>query len=99
MLDFYLIRDNQPIPNYPEQANLEIAGGLDYETYEYLKSKGLIDKRLDFYSDFFWGTEMIESTLAIINQGGFKSDPRVKLFYDLISLALEKKCGLIAYSD
>jgi hypothetical protein len=99
MLDFYLIQDDQPKPNYPEQAELEIAGGLDYESYEYLISKGFIDKRFDYYSDFRWGAAMIKQIIGKINQGGFKNDSKVKKFYDLINLAFNKKCGLIAYCD
>jgi hypothetical protein len=34
-----------------------------------------------------------------INQGGFKTDSKMKRFYDLINLAFSKKCGLITYCD
>ena len=37
MLDFYLIQDDQPMPDYPEQANLEFAGGINLKTFENLQ--------------------------------------------------------------
>ena len=51
MLDFYIIKDDQAKPNYPEQLGLEFAGGLDDKTFENLQNKGIIDKRFDFYLD------------------------------------------------
>jgi hypothetical protein len=99
MLDFYLIHDDLPKPNYPEQAGLEIAGGLDYDSYEYLLSKNLIDKRFDYYSDFRWGSVMIKQISEKINQSGLKADFKVRKFYDLINLASNRKCGLIAFCD
>ena len=99
MLDFYLIQDNQPKPNSPEQAGLEIAGALDNDSFEYSLSKGLIDKRFDYYADFRWGSAMIKQIHEKMNQSEFKTDSKVKKFYDLINLAFNKKCGLIAICD
>jgi hypothetical protein len=99
MLYFYLIQDDQSKPNYPEQAKLEMAGGLDYESYEDLILKGLIDKRFDYHSDFRWGTAMIRQIMEKIAQGGFKTDFKVKKFYELINMAFNKKSGLVAYCD
>ena len=51
MLDFYLIKDEQPKPDYPEQLNLEFAGGIDFKTFNDLIRKGIIDSRFDYYYD------------------------------------------------
>jgi len=45
MLDFYLINDEQPKPNYPEQANHKYISGLNSKTFENLKDKGIMDSR------------------------------------------------------
>ena len=34
MLDFYLINDEQPKPDYPEQANLKYISGLNSKTLQ-----------------------------------------------------------------
>ena len=99
MLDFYLIQDDQPEPEYPEQAELEFAGGLDYKSFENLRAKGLIADRFDYYTDFRWGTDLIRQINEQINKKSGESDSDVKQLIDLLDQAIQKESGLIAYCD
>jgi hypothetical protein len=47
MLDFYIIGDNQTIPNYREELGLQFVGGIDYEAFKNLQRKGILDKGFD----------------------------------------------------
>lgn len=48
MLDFYIIKDNQNLPDYPEQVGLEFVGGLDLKTFTNLQKKRLLTDSLTF---------------------------------------------------
>jgi len=37
LLDFYLLKDEQPKPDYPEKAGLKFVGGLDEIVFDSLK--------------------------------------------------------------
>ena len=98
MLDFYLIKDEQPKPNYPEKANLEFILGLDSRTFANLIGKGIIDSRFDYYSDFRWNSNLIEQ----INSKASKiknSDSDIDKLNLILKKALELKFGIIAYCD
>ena len=99
MLDFYIIEDDKPKPNYPEQANLTYAGGLDGKTYDRLQRKEIIDKRFDYYSDFRWGTELIEQIRKTIQIKRMEKDSDVKSLLVILDLAGQQNSGLIAYCD
>lgn len=96
MLDFYLIKDEQRKPDYPEQENLEFAGGIDYETYENLVKKGIIDSRFDYYSDFRWDCKIIEQ---LTTRNDVDSDSDFKKLNKILRKATETNNGLIAYCD
>ncbi|MCD8433606.1 hypothetical protein LNJ05_12615 [Tenacibaculum finnmarkense genomovar ulcerans] len=98
MLDFYLIKDDQPKPNYPEQVSLEFVIGLDSKTFESLIKKRLIDSRFDYYSDFRWNLKVIEQiNLNIVKAKNLDSD--IDKLNLIINKALELKSGIIAYCD
>ena len=99
MLDFYLIQDDQPKPDFPEQANLVFAGGLDHKTFEKFQNKGIIPKHYDYYSDLRWGTKIIAQQHITADQDKFKSDVDLQKFLDLLEKARINHCGLIAYCD
>lgn len=99
MLDFYLLRDDHPKPEYPEQAELEFAGGLDYKSFENLRAKGLIADQFDYYTDFRWGMDLIRQIDKQIDKKSGESDSDVKQLIDLLNQALQKESGLIAYCD
>ena len=99
MLDFYLIRDDQPKPDYPEQANLEFVGGLDLKTHSNLQKKGLIESQYDYFSDFRWGTTIIGQIKEKTRHDNFENDSDVIKLMDLIDKAQLKDSGLIAYCD
>ncbi|GAB5564132.1 MAG: hypothetical protein Wins2KO_11950 [Winogradskyella sp.] len=96
MLDFYLINDEQSKPNYPEQLNLEFVSGNDYEAYERLLTKGVIDQRFDFYSDFRWSSHMIKK---LFNKTKEKQDSDFTILNNILRKAMDKNSGLVAYSD
>ena len=98
MLDFYIIKDEQPKPNYPEQANLVFISGLDSGTFDNLISKGIIDSRFDYYSDFRWNSNLIEQINSKVSKIK-NSDSDIDKLNLILKKALESKCGIIAYCD
>jgi hypothetical protein len=99
MLDFYIIKDDQSKPNYPEQAGLEFVGGLDDKTFDNLQNKGIIDSRFDYYSDFRLGTVLIKQIRQNILQKQLQADDDVKMLIQLFDAADMQQSGLIAYGD
>lgn len=98
MLDFYIIKDEQPKPNYPEQINLAFIASLDSKTFYHLIKKGLIDARFDDYSDFRWDSHLIEQINAKVSMVK-NADSDIKQLNRILRKALELKCGIIAYCD
>ncbi len=96
MIDFYLIKDEQPKPDYPEQASLEFVDGINYKTYENLVKKGIIDSRFDYYSDFRWNSQLIEQIFKRIKK---PTDSDFRVLNKILNRATESKKGLIAYCD
>ncbi len=98
MLDFYLIKDEQPKPNDPEQAKLKFIIGMNSKTFENLIKKRIIDSRFDYYSDFRWNNQFIKQikTKTINNNN---SDSDIERLNTILKKAIESKCGIIAYSD
>lgn len=99
MLDFYIIKDDQSKPNYPEKAGLEFVGGLDDKTFDNLQNKGIIDRRFDYYSDFRLGTVLIKQIRQNILQKQLLADDDVKMLIQLFDAADMQQSGLIAYGD
>lgn len=99
MLDFYLINDEQPKPRYPEQIDLEFVGDLNNKTFETLKTKGLIENRFDYYSDFRWNSAFVKQIYSSMLANEFRNDSDIQQLFELISKANEINYGLIAYCD
>lgn len=99
MLDFYCIKDNQSKPEYPEKAGLEFVGGLDQETVDRLKIKGVFDERFEYYSDVRLGTERIKQMRVNILEKQLQADIDVRKLIILFDLADLQQSGLIAYGD
>jgi hypothetical protein len=99
MLDFYIIEDDKPKPSNPGQSNLTYAGGLDDRTFDNLQRKGIIDGRFDYYSDFRWGTELIEQIQKTVQTKRMEKDSDVQSLLVLLEIAGRQKSGLIAYAD
>lgn len=99
MLDFYIIHDEQSKPSYPAKANLEYVGGLDDGTFENLKSKGLIESRYDYYSDFRWNSSFVKRKYNSLLSHKNQSDSDVRKLIEFVSKAKNIDCGLIAYCD
>lgn len=97
MMDFYLIKDSEPIPNFPDD-DLQFLGYLDLKTFNRLQKIGLISNRYDFYSDFRWSTDILKQVEnQILNSSSDNSD--IKKIKEIITNALEKNCGILAYCD
>lgn len=99
MLDFYFIKDDQKKPLHPEHSRLEFAGGLDYQTFENLKKKGIIDSRFDYYSDFRIETLQIKQIRQTILQESIQIDSDAMKLTQLLDTAEKKQSGLIAFGD
>ncbi|MDR2272068.1 MAG: hypothetical protein LBF27_14275 [Sphingobacterium sp.] len=99
MLDFYIIEDDQAMPNYPEEFGLQFVGGIDYGTFTNLQSKGIIDPRFDYYSDFRLDTLIIKQIRENILQKQLQADTDIIKLTQLFTFANEKESGLIAFGD
>lgn len=99
MLDFYLIKDDQAKPAYPEQAGLQFVGSLDERTFLNLKKSKLIGSQFDYYSDFRWGTTMILHMRREITRKQMSDDSDVKKRIALLEIAEKQDAGLMAFSD
>ena len=98
MLDFYLIKDDQSKPSYPEQEDLEFITGLDFNTFDSLINKGIIDSNFDYYSDFRWSFDLIKQiNLKVLKSK--KTDTDFDKLNLIIKRSLKLKCGIIAYCD
>ncbi|MBT2623006.1 MULTISPECIES: hypothetical protein [Chryseobacterium] len=99
MLDFYSIKDDQPTPSYPEKLDLKFVGDLDDITFGNLQNKGIIDRKLDYYSDFRLSRSVIQLIRQTISDNKLESDTDVKKIVLLLDLADKYHSGLIAYGD
>lgn len=99
MLDFYLIKEEQRRPDYPAQAGLIYAGGLDKKTFSNLQHKGIIGAQFDFYSDFRLGADVVKQMQQRILEQQLQADSDIQQLLPLLDLAVMKRCGLMAYGD
>lgn len=99
MLDFYFMNDSDIKPHSPGEQNLEFAGSLDDKTFQNLKTKGIIESRYDYYSDFRWGEALVKHIHSMIHQKGRMTDRDVKILKAFLAQAMERQCGLIAFGD
>lgn len=98
MLDFYIIKDKQTTPNYPEQASLEFISGLNLKSFKNLQKKGIIDSQFNYYSDFRWNnllTKQINMKISKIKV----QDSDMKKLISILEKAIEAESGIIAYCD
>jgi hypothetical protein len=98
-MHFYIIKDDQANSNSPRKLGLEFVGELDEESFNNLQNKGIIDNRFDYYSDFRFGTILIEQIQQKIIQKQLQADSDVKKLTQLFDSAIKKQSGLIAYGD
>lgn len=97
MLDFYIIKEEQITPNSP--TGLEFIGQLDDNTFRNLKTKGIIDKCYDYYSDFRWNTKTIFQIRQNSTKSSTQEDTDIKQLNRLLDLAENRKSGIIAFAD
>lgn len=96
MLAFYAIADHQPLPDFPEQADLPLLGSIDLNTYERLINKGIIESRYFYYSDFRWTHLKINEILQI---NSTSSDTDIAVLSKILSKAMTSGVGVIVYCD
>lgn len=99
MLDLYFINDEQYKPKNLIKSGLEFAGSLEFEIFENLQNKGIIETRFDYYTDFRWGSTFIKQKLLTLKEKDYKSDTEIKQLFDLLQKASIRNNGLIAYAD
>lgn len=99
MLDFYLLKDEQRKPSYPEEAGLEFVGELDDLTFGNLQSKKIIDERFEYYSDFILDTSELRQIRKKIIEKQLQYDSDVKVLTQLLDIAESEQSGLIAFGD
>jgi hypothetical protein len=97
MLDFYIIQDEQITPDSP--TGLEFIGQLNDSTFRNLKTKGIIDKQYDYYSDFRWTTKSILQIRQNSTKSLLQEDTDTKQLNQLLDLAENRKSGIIAFAD
>lgn len=97
MIDFYLISDSEEKPSSDKMNNLDYAGGLEMDIYQRLVSKGIIDSRFNYYTDFRWENQLIQQIDS--KAKNFTSDTDVKKLKEIIDNAVILESGLIAVGD
>jgi hypothetical protein len=97
MLDFYIISDSEVNPKPDKIDNLDYAGGLEYDIYERLVRKGIINSRFDFYSDFRWGNSLVKQIDSKAKE--FSSDSDVTTLKKIVEKAMNAESGLITLGD
>jgi hypothetical protein len=97
MLDFYLIHDEQITPELP--SDLEFIGNLDDKTFQNLKTKKIIDNNYDYYSDIRWNTPIIKQILEHCIKQKTQKDTDIEQLKQILSIAKNRKSGLIAFAD
>jgi hypothetical protein len=106
MLDFYLIDDQQAKPEYPEQTNLEYAGGINLATFEELQRQRFIEDRFDFWTDFRWSSQQIKQKADLLikkypelRDNRDKTEKPEKILWLILEKAVRTGNGLIGFAD
>ncbi len=98
MLDFYLLADNQNMPNYPEEGGHKLVGNIDAQIFDRLKLKKIIPERFDYHSDFRWDTSLIQQIRMNIQKHTVR-DSDIQSLLLLLDTAKSYDSGLVAYAD
>jgi hypothetical protein len=106
MLDFYLIDDEQAKPSYPEQTNLEYAGGINLATFEELQRLRFIEDRFDFWTDYRWSNQQVKQKSDVLikdypdlPENRYKPEKPEKTLWMILEKAVRTGQGLIAFAD
>ena len=93
MLDFYLIRDEQPSIL---SAHLKYVGGIEWEEFEAAQIACIIENHLDYYEKFRWSNEQIKRKIFLL-----KSLDRASLFNltNILEKSSSSGFGLLAFGD
>ena len=94
MLDFFLIRDEQPKQYSLTQE--EYAGGIKMLEFEQAQNARIIESQLDFFKDFRWSSAQVKQKLLLIQ--ATKSE-HFGALQKILQRAIEVNCGVIAFGD
>jgi hypothetical protein len=94
VLDFYLIRDDQP-NNYPVK-HLAYLGGIEADEFEEAQCARVIETHLDYYGKFRWSSELIRMKLDSLTKSNHSS---LLNLTTILRQALAADCGLAAFGD
>ncbi|MGY3087066.1 hypothetical protein ACVWYF_000092 [Hymenobacter sp. UYAg731] len=94
MLDFYLIKDEEP--NSYSFTQEEYAGGIRMLEFEQAQYARIIEPHLDFFKDFRWSSEQAKQKLQHVQ--ATKSEQFAAL-QKILQRAIEMNCGVMAVAD
>ncbi|MDO7852366.1 hypothetical protein [Hymenobacter convexus] len=94
MLDFFLIRDEEP-SSY-SFAQDEYAGGIRMLEFEQAQYTHIIENHLEFYKDFRWSSAQVKHKLQLVQ--ATKSEQFAAL-QRILQRAVEMNCGVMAVAD
>jgi len=99
MLDFYLLDDNQP--KQKRVRDLVYLGGIEANIFHQMQAEGIIEARLDYYSDFRWSSEVVARMLLSLHgkQKSIAFEPGVATFASILQKAVDLKSGIVAFGD
>lgn len=94
MLDFYLVEGD--VLSHHKLFKKERLGAIDYAEFDELQKKMIIEPHLDYYTDFRWTNEQVNSKLkALMTDPHFRDYKLTKVLVK----ASELKGGIIANAD
>lgn len=98
MLNFYVVKDEQPNSNSLKKVTMELAGSLHEQAFEDLQQKKMIEERFDYYSDFRWSRGQVHQKFTQLKTQSTK-EASVVTFLAILEKAVHQQSGLMAYSD
>lgn len=98
MLDFYLLADDQPMPDYPKEGEVKLIGSIDDRVFERLKVKKIIPERFDYYADFRWDSALTEQIKGNILKHA-NGDGDLQPLLEMLDIAQAHDSGLVAFAD
>lgn len=97
MLDFYLLDDDQEMPDYPEKAELVLMFSLTLKEFEQLQKNTICTSEFDYFSDFRILSEELSKVLDQVENLAIYNH-KLKMIQELKELS-KKGIGLAAFCD
>lgn len=108
MLDFYLIDDQTPTPEYDDDPfTYEFVGQLGLEDWDWLIRLSIVDERIPFFDDYRICLNEVQSYFETLNDvlanayrpPGYRYPSAVKTWRGILEIALSKNSGLGSVCD